>query len=156
MKLSALYLQLSTLLQSLWNSDSSSLKNSRIQREQPMESSEEIKWTLMPDGRGDVRVAILDGLLPGSEPDVQDSVKFLLYTRQNTKKPEVGKMNSTCRPVFKYFNSKRQSKILIHGFGDDSTSSLMYPVLTEGWCVDIYHKQISYGACSAVLRKNTV
>lgn len=45
--------------------------------------TEEIKWMLMPDGKGSVRIGVLSGLRSESEKSEIDynDVKFMLYTR---------------------------------------------------------------------------
>lgn len=45
--------------------------------------NEEIKWMLMPDGKGSVRIGVLSGLRSESEKSEIDynDVKFMLYTR---------------------------------------------------------------------------
>lgn len=46
---------------------------------------EDIKWMLMPDGRGDPQLSVISGLERNSSPDLSDplveNIKFYLYTR---------------------------------------------------------------------------
>lgn len=49
------------------------------------ENREDIKWMLLPNGRGDPQLAILSGLDRSNAPDLPEplveSIKFYLYTR---------------------------------------------------------------------------
>ncbi|RZF45329.1 hypothetical protein LSTR_LSTR010416 [Laodelphax striatellus] len=94
--------------------------------------SDNIKWMLLPDGKGDVGVAILSGLEPKSTNQVEN-VEFYLYSRHNPNRAEKRTMNASCLPVFKYFKAARPSKFLIHGFGDSVQDSIMYPILKDAF-----------------------
>lgn len=99
------------------------------------EESEEIKWMLMPDGKGAIRIGVLSGLRSEDEkPEFDyDHVKFMLYTRKNPKEPEIRSMTADCKPVFKNFKPSRRTKFLVHGFGDNHDESLMYPLLRDAF-----------------------
>jgi hypothetical protein len=62
-----------------------------------------------------------------------DTVQFLLYTRDNPEVPEKRSWNNSCLPVFKYFKPSRPTKVLVHGFGDSSAGSYMFPELTDAY-----------------------
>lgn len=46
----------------------------------PVPDGEDVQWMLMPDGQGNVQVAILSGLEPRDAAGL-DTVSFYLYTR---------------------------------------------------------------------------
>ncbi|XP_039285547.1 uncharacterized protein LOC111057670 [Nilaparvata lugens] len=94
--------------------------------------SDRIKWMLLPDGKGDVGVAILSGLGP-KNTNYAENVDFYLYSRHNPTRAEKRTMNASCLPVFKYFKAGRPSKMLIHGFGDSVQDSIMYPILRDAF-----------------------
>ncbi|KAI5750754.1 hypothetical protein M8J77_001006 [Diaphorina citri] len=132
---------LALLLVLLRSSDSSNVNRYAVVEENVEEVSpnedptEEIKWMLMPDGKGSVRIGVLSGLRSESEKSEIDynDVKFMLYTRKNPKDPEVRSMTAECKPVFKHFKPSRRTKILVHGFGDNSDESLMFPLLRDAY-----------------------
>ncbi|KAJ8875390.1 hypothetical protein PR048_023285 [Dryococelus australis] len=90
----------------------------------------EARFMLMPDGKGEPRIAFLSGSDPKSTATIED-VRFYLYTRDNRDEPEVGTINDTCRPVFQHFRSSRRTKVLVHGFGDSVADSYMVPLLKD-------------------------
>lgn len=51
-----------------------------VEREGVVPDGEGVQWMLMPDGQGDVQVAILSGLEPRNAAGL-DTVNFYLYTR---------------------------------------------------------------------------
>lgn len=95
---------------------------------------EDIKWMLLPNGRGDPQLAIISGLEKNSaaEPLVEN-IKFYLYTRDNPTRAEMQTMDKNCLPIFKYFRSQRKTKVLVHGFGDSAEDSLMFPLLRDAF-----------------------
>ncbi|XP_050420598.1 lipase member H-like [Adelges cooleyi] len=96
--------------------------------------NEDIKWMLLPNGRGDPQLAILSGLERNSEQEpLIENIKFYLYTRDNPIKAEEQLMDKKCLPVFKYFRPERKSKVLVHGFGDSATDSIMFPLLRDAF-----------------------
>lgn len=52
--------------------------------------------------------------------------------RDNPIKAEEQLMDKKCLPVFKYYRPERKSKVLVHGFGDSATDSIMFPLLRDG------------------------
>ncbi|XP_050546295.1 lipase member H-like [Daktulosphaira vitifoliae] len=97
-------------------------------------SNENIKWMLLPNGRGDPQLAILSGLERNSEQEpLIENIKFYLYTRDNPIRAEVQSMDKNCLPIFKYFRPQRKTKVLVHGFGDSASDSIMFPLLRDAF-----------------------
>ncbi|XP_046389278.1 lipase member H-A-like [Ischnura elegans] len=110
-------------------------QEAQFQDEQP-------EWMLMPDGMGNVRLAILSEEPRGVEGDHDDynyedpgsNVEFILYTREHPKVGEKGRYNSSCNSLgFSRFSPDRPSKILVHGFGDAARESYMLPLLRDSF-----------------------
>lgn len=51
-----------------------------VEREGVVPDGEGVEWMLMPDGQGNVQVAILSGLEPRNAAGL-DTVNYYLYTR---------------------------------------------------------------------------
>ncbi|XP_071455104.1 inactive pancreatic lipase-related protein 1-like [Hetaerina americana] len=106
---------------------------------------DEPAWMLMPDGLGNVRLAILSpepkagpeddyGAYYDDDYDPGSNVEFILYTREHPEVGEKGIYNSSCASLgFSRFSPDRPSKILVHGFGDAARQSYMLPLLRDAF-----------------------
>ncbi|KAG8228310.1 hypothetical protein J437_LFUL007028 [Ladona fulva] len=79
-------------------------------------TAEDLNWMLMPDGDGEVRLAVLS---PMRSPPPPNEVEFVLWTRENPVGGEKGALGPDCSSIrFSTFSPKRRTKVLVHGFGD--------------------------------------